>query len=445
MRAFDSDVLCEAGRTFRFLSASVFGIMKVFGFVNPAWWYCGRDDLMYTCTKTAPSPFRPAQSSTSTTNLNTIYNHDRRTARCYSTKTSEPNIGSLKGLRVLDVTRILAGPFCTQIFADYGADVLKVEQRGIGDDTRHWKLKGEASSWVTDTPISYYFASVNQNKRSITLDLKKQAGLDIFGRAGYDAIAAAEGGLMHITAEAGRAPIRPGLGMEDMSTGLYMHGAILAALRARDQTGLGQNLDAGLFETQISLLINIGVTWLNMGIEGERFGAAHPGIVSYNTFKTKDGYLACGANNEKQWKSLCQRLQRMDLFEDARFKTNPLRVQNGNVLDNIMNETLMAKTNDEWLPVLEGSGLACGPVNNIEKAFAHPQTEARGLVQEWKTEHTVSGMMKLIGPAVKFSETPGQIRRGLHFLGSIPLKYYTSLASMRRECKARRTKKLCEV
>jgi succinate--hydroxymethylglutarate CoA-transferase len=217
------------------------------------------------------SPFRPTctQASTSTllptARLAYNYNNNRlRAVFCYSTKTSEPNAGSLKGLRVLDVTRILAGPFCTQIFADYGADVLKVEQRGIGDDTRHWKVKGEAASWSTDTPISYYFASVNRNKRSITLDLKKQAGLDIlyelartsdvfvenfipgkakelgFGyeklkeinpklvyasisgyggggpysnRAGYDAIAAAEGGLMHITGEAGRGPIRPGLGM----------------------------------------------------------------------------------------------------------------------------------------------------------------------------------------------------------------------------------------
>jgi succinate---hydroxymethylglutarate CoA-transferase len=216
-----------------------------------------------------PSPFRPTRALTSpllfSPLLNITSNNARyQAARCYSTKTSEPNAGSLNGLRVLDVTRILAGPFCTQIFADYGADVLKVEQRGVGDDTRHWKVKGEAASWSTDTPISYYFASVNRNKRSITIDLKKQAGLDILyklartsdvfvenfipgkakelgfgyeklkeinpklvyasisgyggggpysGRAGYDAIAAAEGGLMHITGEAGRAPVRPGLGM----------------------------------------------------------------------------------------------------------------------------------------------------------------------------------------------------------------------------------------
>jgi succinate--hydroxymethylglutarate CoA-transferase len=202
-----------------------------------------------------------------------------------------------------------------------------------------------------------------------------------------------------------------------MSTGLYMHGAILAALHGRNQTGLGQKLDASLFETQISLLINIGSAWLNMGMEGQRFGAAHPSIVPYNTFKTKDGYLACGANNEKQWKSLCQRLKRMDLYEDERFKTNPLRVQNREFLDKIMNDTLMEKTNDEWLTVLEGSGLACGPVNSIEKAFAHPQTVARGMVQDWDTEHTVSGKIKLIGSAVKFSETPSRVRRGPPLLG----------------------------
>lgn len=203
----------------------------------------------------------------------------------------------------------------------------------------------------------------------------------------------------------------------DMSTSLYMHGAILAALCARDQTGLGHKLDASLFENQISLLINIGAAWLNRGIEGERYCAAHPSIVPYNTFKTKDGYLACGANNEKQWKFLCQRLNRMDLFDDERFKTSPLRMQNRNVLDKIMNETLMEMKNDEWLVVLEGSGLVCSPVNSIGKAFAHPQTVARGTVQDWETEHTISGTMKLIGPAVKFSETPGQIRRGPPLLG----------------------------
>lgn len=218
----------------------------------------------------AAHPFGPTRASTllpllsSRLSTTIIDIQPSRALRSYSTKANEPNAGSLNGLRVLDVTRILAGPFCTQIFADYGADVLKVEQRGVGDDTRHWKVKGEAASWNTDTPISYYFASVNRNKRSITLDLKKQAGLDILyelartsdvfvenfipgkakelgfgyeklkeinpkliyasisgyggggpysGRAGYDAIAAAEGGLMHITGEAGRAPVRPGLGM----------------------------------------------------------------------------------------------------------------------------------------------------------------------------------------------------------------------------------------
>ncbi|KAK5734072.1 hypothetical protein LTR17_009199 [Elasticomyces elasticus] len=371
--------------------------------------------------------------------------------------------GPLKGIRVLDFGRILAGPFCSQILADYGADVIKVEQPKQGDETRSWHAKGEAAAWKPDTgPISFYFASVNRNKRSLTLDLKKPEALEIvrklvkdidvvienfvpggadklgvgyaelskinprliyasisgYGssgpyakRAGYDAIAAAEGGLMHITGHPDGGPVRPGLGMTDMSTGLYTHGAILAALYNREKTGRGQHISASLFETQLSLLINIGANWLNMGVDGKRFGAAHPSIVPYNTWKCKDGiWLAVAANNDRQFRTLCRLINRLDLPEDSRFVTNAQRVEHRPLMDEIFDSVFASKTSGEWLEVMDGSGLAHGPVNSIQKAFEHPQAEARDMVHPVPWDAVASGEWKGIGPAVKFSETKATIR-----------------------------------
>ncbi|KAL2006699.1 hypothetical protein VTN00DRAFT_9367 [Thermoascus crustaceus] len=270
--------------------------------------------------------------------------------------------------------------------------------------------------------MSFYFASVNRNRRSATLDLKRKEALDILyrlakdsdvlvenfmpgkadelgigydtpvagygsrgpysNRAGYDAIAAAEGGLMHITGKRDGPPVRPGLGMVDMYTGLYMHGATPAALEARRRTGRGQKLDASSFETQISLLINVGVNWFNLGLEGQRFGSAHPSIVPYNTYQTRDhAHLALGANNDRQFKVLAERIGRVDLLDDPRFRTNELRVENRTLLDGIVNAVIKERTVDEWIVALEGSGLAHGPVNTIEKDFAHPQATAGRMIE----------------------------------------------------------------
>ncbi|KAK7536209.1 CoA-transferase [Phyllosticta citribraziliensis] len=380
----------------------------------------------------------------------------------------EGSQGPLAGLKVLDLSRILAAPFCTQILADYGADVIKVEQRGTGDDSRQWTVSGEAGKWKTKGPMSFYFNAINRNKRSITLDLKKPEGRDIllklakssdvlienfvpgkveelgigydvvsrinphiiyasisgYGpsgpyakRAGYDAIAAAEAGLMHISGEPGQLPVRPGLGMVDMCTGLYMHGAILAALKAREKTGKGQKLDASLFETQISLLVNIGASWLNLGLEGKRYGNAHPSIAPYNTFKAKDGYMALGANNDRQFKILAERIGRKDLLHDPRFQTNGARVQHRETLDAILNDILREKPIEEWMVVFDGSGLAHGPVNTIEKAFQHPQIQARNMVESLPCEDVEAGELRVIGVPVKFSETKGSIRSRAPFLG----------------------------
>jgi succinate---hydroxymethylglutarate CoA-transferase len=377
-----------------------------------------------------------------------------------------PRRGPLDGVRILDFTRVLAGPFCTQILADYGADVIKVEEPTKGDGTRAWKGKGEAEVWKPDIgPMSFFFAAINRGKRSIELDLKKPEGkeavhrlvrdgsIDVvienfvpgtadrlgigyevlsklnsrliyaslsgYGdsgpyakRAGYDAIAAAEAGFMQVTGHPGAPPIRAGLGMTDMATGLYTHGAIMGALYSREKTGRGQHISASLFESQVSMLINVGVNWLNRGIEGQRHGAAHPSAVPYNAWRCKnDIWMVVAANSEQQYQILCRKIDRRELIEDERFKTNALRVENRKAIDDILADIFVTKTSDEWLKVFDGSGLAHGPVNTIQRAFEHPQIEGRDMVLPLEWDALESGSWKGIGPAVKFSETKAEVTR----------------------------------
>ncbi|KKZ68498.1 hypothetical protein EMCG_05857 [[Emmonsia] crescens] len=390
----------------------------------------------------------------------------------YSSTTStdggkRDSFGALHGFKILDLTRVLAGPFCTQILADYGADVIKVEQPGKGDDTRYWRTEGEGEKWKTDG-ISCYFACVNRNKRSITLNLKSGKGREIlldlvkssdvvvenfvpgkmdelgigyevlskinpaiihasisgYGaagpyaqRAGYDIIAAAEGGLLHITGEADGPPTKPGIGLTDLCTGLYMHGAIMAALQARHRTGKGQKLDGSLFETQLSMLINVASSWLNMGQEAQRWGTAHPSIVPYEAFKTKDSYLVLGATNNRQFRVLAERLGSPDLATDERFLTNDARVRNRAELNGIVYDLFKAKTTDEWLSVFENSGMPYGPINSLEKVFSHTQTQARQMVQSIDFDAAVDGNFKVTGFPVKFSNTEASIRSSPPLLG----------------------------
>ncbi|CAH0040190.1 unnamed protein product [Clonostachys rhizophaga] len=406
--------------------------------------------------------------------------------RKYSQPTVPSNMGdvesqgALTGLKILDLSRVLAArlfsfrlvrqaPFCSQILADYGADVIKVETVDKGDDTRHWQMTGEAATWKTSAgPISNYFSAVNRNKRSITLNLKQEKGKEIlkklalsadvvienfkpgtmenlglgyetlreenpkliyaslsgYGRSGpyakrggYDPIAAAEAGLLHITGERNGPPVRVGLGMVDMSTGLYLHGAILAAVIARQRDGLGQRVDTSLFGTQVSMLINVGLSWLNMGIEAQRWGCQHPSIAPYDAFETKDAYLVCGATNDVQFSALCGLLGLGELAKEERFATNPKRVENRDILGPMFNDVFRTKTTAEWVPIFEATGLPFGPINNMERTFAHPQTEALGMVNHVKLDAAESGQLCLIGPAVKFSRTETSFRRAPPTLG----------------------------
>lgn len=200
-----------------------------------------------------------------------------------------------------------------------------------------------------------------------------------------------------MTGEQNGPPVRPGLGIIDMATGLYIHGAILAALNARHRTGEGQRVDASLFETQISLLANVGLSWLNMKVEAERWGCQHPTIVPYNAFPTKDLYLVCGATNDKQFVKFCKLLGVERLLEDDRFVTNAKRAENRDVLNPIFNEIFAKKTTAEWESIFQGQGLAYAPINNMERTFAHPQTAARNMIQNISCDIAESGKIKVIG------------------------------------------------
>ena len=216
-------------------------------------------------------------------------------------------------------------------------------------------------------------------------------------RAGYDMITGAEAGLLHLQGERGRGPVKAGIAITDLTTGLFMHGAILAALQARHLTGRGQRLDGSLFETQIALLTQSAMAWLNLGQEGQRWGAQHNSVVPYDAFKTKDIYLVCGAVNDKQFLKFCTILGKPELASDERFKDNYTRVMNRDELGEILSELFLKKTTDEWLEAFDGTGLPYGAINTMERVFSHPQTAARDMVVEVPWEPTASGKFSLLG------------------------------------------------
>uniref|UniRef100_A0A8C1SAS3 Succinyl-CoA:glutarate-CoA transferase n=1 Tax=Cyprinus carpio TaxID=7962 RepID=A0A8C1SAS3_CYPCA len=326
-------------------------------------------------------------------------------------------IRPLDGVKVLDLTRVLAGPFATMILGDLGAEVIKVERPGSGDDTRAWgpPFVGEESA---------YFLSVNRNKKSIAVDLKDPEGTKLvtklakvcdvlvenylpgklnemglgyeelskvapqliycsitgYGQTGpeshkpgYDSIASAVSGMMHITGPEDGDPVRPGVAMTDLATGLYTQGAVMAALLQRQKTGRGLHIDCNLLSSQVACLTHIAANYLNAGIEAKRWGTAHGSIVPYQGFKTKDGYLVVAAGNDQQFMKVC--------------KASVLR--------------FMQETTGEWLRRFEGTGVPCGPINNIQQVFANPQVAHNGLILEM--DHPTSGRIAVPGPAVRFS------------------------------------------
>lgn len=236
-------------------------------------------------------------------------------------------------------------------------------------------------------------------------------------RAGYDIIAAAEAGLLHITGERNGPLKKPGVPLTDISTGLYTHGAILAALQARYRTGKGQKIDASLFETQLSLLTSVATVWLRMGKKATRFRTEHPSIVPYGAFKTKYSWLVCGATNNRQFRRLVELLGCPEVAEEERFGSTDQRVKNRDDLKVILDGCFIRNTTQAWLAALEGSGMPYGPINSIEDSFKHPQAAGRGMIDALEFEASVNKQLRVVGVPVKFGDTKPSIRLRPQLLG----------------------------
>ncbi|KAM8765855.1 succinyl-CoA:glutarate CoA-transferase isoform 2-T2 [Rhynchonycteris naso] len=327
------------------------------------------------------------------------------------------NVKPLEGVKILDLTRILAGPFATMNLGDLGAEVIKVERPGTGDETRAW---GPPFLGTEST----YFLSVNRNKKSIAVNIKDPKGVkiikelaavcDVFvenyvpgklsamglgyedidkiaphivycsitgygqtgplsQRAGYDAVASALSGMMHITGPEDGDPVRPGVAMTDLATGLYAYGAIMAGLIQRHKTGKGLFIDCNLLSSQVACLTQVAANYLIGQKEAKRWGTAHGSIVPYQAFKTKDGYLVVGAGNNQQFATMCKILNLPELIDDCKYKSNHLRVQNRKELIKILSARFEEELTDMWLCLFEGSKIPYGPINNMKNVFAEPQ------------------------------------------------------------------------
>jgi crotonobetainyl-CoA:carnitine CoA-transferase CaiB-like acyl-CoA transferase len=363
-------------------------------------------------------------------------------------------MGALDDIHILDFSRVLAGPYCAQVLSDYGADVIKVEQPGLGDGTRQW-----GPPWAGQH--SAYFLSANRNKRSLTLDLKSPDGIaiarkliersdvlienflpatmDDFGlgfdaahklnprliycsitgygqtgprrdEPGYDAMIQAQSGWMSITGPAEGEPHKAGVALADVIAGLFAANAILAALHHRERTGVGQHVDVALFDAALAALVNVAHNALATGEAPARYGNAHPSIVPYQSFATRDGGIMLAVGTDAQFARLCDVLGRADLKVDSRFATNPLRVQHREALIPLLAQTFAQRTTHDWLDALAPAGIPISPINDVLMALNDPQVQAREMVQ------ALAGMA-LLGPVAKLSATPATIRSAPPKLG----------------------------
>ena len=374
----------------------------------------------------------------------------------------------LEGVRIFDLTRILAGPTCTQLLGDLGADVIKVEKPGVGDDTRTWGPPYVKGPDGQDTNESAYYLSANRNKRSITLDLQTPSGIALakkliskcdvlienfkvgglsklglgyedikqefpslvycsvtgFGqtgpyasRAGYDFLAQGLGGIMSITGDPDGEPMKVGVGIADVMTGMYAATAILAALRHKDATGEGQHIDTCLLDTQVSWLINEGTNYLVSGKIPKKLGNEHPNIVPYKVFATSDGHVILAVGNDRQFQDWCTAAGAHDLKNNPLYATNPLRIANRETLYQAMPSFMENKTTEEWLTELGELNVPCSPVNNIKQVFDDYHVQHRGMRIEMDHHAAGSGKVPLIGNPVKMSGTPPQYRLAPPTLG----------------------------
>jgi formyl-CoA transferase len=377
---------------------------------------------------------------------------------------------ALGHIRVLDLSRVLAGPWCSQNLADLGADVIKIERPGAGDDTRAWGPPYAKDASGADTTEAAYYLSANRGKRSVTCDISrpegqalirelvqhsdvvlenykvgqlKKYGLDYeslkavkpdlvycsvtgFGqdgpyahRAGYDFLIQGMGGLMSVTGERddlpGGGPQKAGVALTDLMTGMYATIAILAALTHRDRTGEGQYIDMALLDVQVAMLANMGSNYLNSGKAPKRWGNAHANIVPYQTFACSDGYIIVATGNDGQYQKFVEVGGRADLATHERYATNPLRVQNRDELVPILAEMVKAQPRDWWIERLEAVGVPCGPINDLHDVFQNPQVQARGMVVE--AAHPTAGKVKLVRNPMRLSASPAETDKAPPLLG----------------------------
>lgn len=392
-------------------------------------------------------------------------------------------MGALSHLRVLDLSRVLAGPWAGQILADLGAEVIKIERPGNGDDTRAWGppfLKGTSGE---DTSEAAYYLSANRNKQSVTIDFTrpegqklvrelaaksdivienfKVGGLKAYGldyeslqlenprliycsitgfgqtgpyarRAGYDFMIQGLGGLMSLTGrpegEDGAGPVKVGVALTDILTGLYSTSAILAALAHRDQGGVGQHIDMALLDVQVACLANQAMNYLTTGVSPRRLGNAHPNIVPYQDFPTADGDFILTVGNDNQFRKFAEVAGQPQWASDPRFASNTKRVAHRAELIPLIRQVTVFKTTAEWVAALEGAGVPCGPINDVAQVFADPQVKFRGLHVE--LPHSLGGTVPQVASPIRLSATPVEYRRAPPLLGEHTLEVLAGMLGL---------------
>ncbi|PJX25571.1 CoA transferase [Advenella sp. S44] len=376
----------------------------------------------------------------------------------------------LANIRVLDLTRVLAGPWCTQNLADLGADVIKVERPGSGDDTRGWGPPYLKDQQGADTTEAAYYLSANRNKRSLALDFTSEAGREVilalvakadivvenykvgglkkygldydslkqinprliycsitgFGqtgpyatRPGYDYIIQGMGGLMSITGEhddlPGGGPQKAGVAVSDLMTGMYASVAILAALNERHTSGLGQYIDMALLDCQVAMLANQNLNYMTSGQAPKRAGNAHQNLVPYQVFEVEDGHLILAVGNDTQFASFCRLINMPELAQDDRYQKNAGRVVNRDTLIPLLVTVMKTRKRDAWLADLEANNIPAGPINTIDQVYADPQVVARQM--KLQLPHPAAGTMPMTASPMRFSDTPIQYRNAPPMLG----------------------------
>ena len=393
-------------------------------------------------------------------------------------------VKALEGIKVLDLTRALAGPYCTMMLADMGAEVIKLEMPGKGDDSRSYGppfVKGESA----------YFMSVNRNKKSLTLNMKSERSTEIIHRLikqsdvlvenfrpgvmkrlglgfqrvkemnsqiiycsisgfgqdgpyrmlpGYDQVAQGMGGIMSITGEPGGPPLKVGVAIADITVGMFAAYGILAALYNREKRGRGQMIDVSLLDSQVALLTYQAGAYFASGEIPQPVGSGHPLIVPYQAFKAKDVYFNIAAGNDKLWKILCKAIGLEKAIDDPKFATNDKRVENREEIVKIISDIIITKNGEEWLKILTDAGVPCGPIYTMDKIFTDPQVLHRQMLK--KLDHPKVGKVKVTGVPIKLSDTPGEVETAPPILGQHTQEILTELGFSDQDIKKLRQEKV---